>query len=86
MHPHDTIVDLGGVQIGGGRFTVIAGPCAVESREQMLATARAVRAGGGHALRGGAYKPRTSPYSFQGLGTEGLAILQESSRDTGLPP
>ncbi len=85
LHPHESIIDLGGVRIGGGRFAVIAGPCAVESREQMLATARAVRDGGAHALRGGAYKPRTSPYSFQGLGTEGLAILQEASRDTGLP-
>jgi 3-deoxy-7-phosphoheptulonate synthase len=85
MHPHDTIVELGGIQVGGGRFTVIAGPCAVESREQMLATARAVKAGGGHALRGGAYKPRTSPYSFQGLGEEGLRILQDVSRETGLP-
>ena len=85
LHPHESIIDLGGVQVGGGRFTVVAGPCAVESREQMLATARAVRDGGAHVLRGGAYKPRTSPYSFQGLGTEGLAILQEASRDTGLP-
>jgi 3-deoxy-7-phosphoheptulonate synthase len=85
IHPHDTIVTVGGIQIGGGRFTVIAGPCAVESREQMLNTARAVKAAGGHALRGGAYKPRTSPYSFQGLGEEGLRILQEVSRDTGLP-
>ena len=85
MHPHDTIVALGGIQVGGGRFTVIAGPCAVESREQMLATAWAVKAAGGHALRGGAYKPRTSPYSFQGLGEEGLRILQDVSRETGLP-
>ena len=85
MHPHDTIVELGGIQVGGGRFTVIAGPCALESREQMLATARAVKAAGGHALRGGAYKPRTSPYSFQGLGEEGLRILQDVSRETGLP-
>lgn len=85
LHPHESIVDLGGVQVGGGRFTVIAGPCAVESREQMLATARAVRDCGAHLLRGGAYKPRTSPYSFQGLGTQGLAILEEASRDTGLP-
>jgi 3-deoxy-7-phosphoheptulonate synthase len=85
IHPHDTIVDLGGAQVGGGRFTVIAGPCAVESREQLLATARAVKAGGGHALRGGAYKPRTSPYSFQGLGAEGLEILTEVSLETGLP-
>ncbi|HEX7023535.1 MAG TPA: 3-deoxy-7-phosphoheptulonate synthase [Gemmatimonadales bacterium] len=85
MHPHDTIVELAGTQVGGGRFTVIAGPCAVESREQLLATARAVKAGGGHALRGGAYKPRTSPYSFQGLGIEGLELLLEVSRETGLP-
>ncbi len=85
IHPHDSIVDLGGAQIGGGRFTVIAGPCAIETREQLLATARVVKAGGGHALRGGAYKPRTSPYSFQGLGEEGLVILKEVSRETGLP-
>ncbi|HEU5220188.1 MAG TPA: 3-deoxy-7-phosphoheptulonate synthase [Gemmatimonadales bacterium] len=86
IHPHDTMVDLGGgTQVGGGRFTVIAGPCAVETRDQLLATAKAVKAGGGHALRGGAYKPRTSPYSFQGLGEEGLEILHEVSLETGLP-
>ncbi len=85
IHPHDTLVDLGGAQVGGGRFTVIAGPCAVETREQLLATARAVKSGGGHALRGGAYKPRTSPYSFQGLGAEGLAILKDVSLSIGLP-
>src|SRR5262245_22609316 len=85
MHPHDTIVDLAVVQVGGGRFTVIAGPCAVESRQQIMATARAVKAAGGVALRGGAYKPRTSPYSFQGLGTEGLELLHEASQATGLP-
>lgn len=85
IHPHDTIVDLDGVQVGGGRFTVIAGPCAVESHQQMLETAMAVKAAGAHALRGGAYKPRTSPYSFQGLGQEGLAILKEVSREVGLP-
>ena len=85
MHPHDTIVELGGTQVGGGRFTVIAGPCAVESKDQMLATARAVKAAGAHALRGGAYKPRTSPYSFQGLGPEGLDILRDVSAETGLP-
>ncbi len=85
IHPHDTIVDLGGTQVGGGRFTVIAGPCAVESLEQMRATARAVQAGGAHALRGGAYKPRTSPYSFQGLGQEGLAVLKQVAGETGLP-
>jgi 3-deoxy-7-phosphoheptulonate synthase len=85
LHPHDTIVDLGGTRVGGGRFTVIAGPCAVESAEQMRATAAAVKRGGAHALRGGAYKPRTSPYSFQGLGQEGLTILRDVSRETGLP-
>ncbi|PYP43159.1 MAG: 3-deoxy-7-phosphoheptulonate synthase [Gemmatimonadetes bacterium] len=85
IHPHDTIVELGGTRVGGGRFTVIAGPCAVESLEQMRATARAVQAGGAHALRGGAYKPRTSPYSFQGLGQEGLAVLKQVAEETGLP-
>jgi 3-deoxy-7-phosphoheptulonate synthase len=85
MHPHDTIVEIGGVPVGGGRFTVIAGPCAVESLEQMRATAGAVKAGGGHALRGGAYKPRTSPYSFQGLGSGGLEILRTIGKETGLP-
>jgi 3-deoxy-7-phosphoheptulonate synthase len=85
MHPHDTIVELGSTRIGGGHFTVIAGPCAIESRDQMLATARAVKGAGAHALRGGAYKPRTSPYSFQGLGQEGLEILREVSAETGLP-
>jgi 3-deoxy-7-phosphoheptulonate synthase len=85
IHPHDTIVDLGGAQVGGGRFTVIAGPCAVENLQQMQSTGRAVKACGAHALRGGAYKPRTSPYSFQGLGLEGLAILKQVSEETGLP-
>lgn len=85
MHPHDTIVELGSTRVGGGHFTVIAGPCAIESKDQMLATARAVKAAGAHALRGGAYKPRTSPYSFQGLGQEGLEILREVSAETGLP-
>jgi 3-deoxy-7-phosphoheptulonate synthase len=85
MHPHDTIVAVGTTRIGGGRFTVIAGPCAVESRQQMLATAVAVKSAGAHALRGGAYKPRTSPYSFQGLGREGLEILRDVSQQSGLP-
>jgi len=85
LHPEDTVVRLGDVPVGGSVFTVIAGPCAVESREQMTATAEAVKAGGAHALRGGAYKPRSSPYSFQGLGLEGLKILQEVSETTGLP-
>ncbi|NOT08490.1 MAG: 3-deoxy-7-phosphoheptulonate synthase [Gemmatimonadales bacterium] len=85
MHPHDTIVTLGNTQVGGGRFTVIAGPCAVESREQFADTARAVQAAGAHGLRGGAYKPRTSPYSFQGLGVEGLEILKSVSDELGMP-
>ncbi len=85
MHPHDTVVDLAGVPVGGPHFTVIAGPCAVESLEQMRDTARAVKAGGARGLRGGAYKPRTSPYSFQGLGREGLTILRETAEEFGLP-
>ena len=85
MHPHDTIVSLGPVSIGGGRFTVIAGPCSIESRDQMQRTADAVKRSGAAALRGGAYKPRTSPYSFQGLGREGLEILREVADATGLP-
>ncbi len=85
LHPEDTVVDLGGVPVGGELFAVIAGPCAVESRDQMLSTARAVKAAGAHALRGGAYKPRSSPYSFQGLGVEGLEILEAATAETGLP-
>jgi 3-deoxy-7-phosphoheptulonate synthase len=85
MHPHDTIVNLGAVPVGGARFAVIAGPCAVEDREQMERTARAVHQAGAAALRGGAYKPRTSPYSFQGLGREGLAILRDVAWALGMP-
>lgn len=81
IHPHDTIVDLGRAQIGGGHFTVIAGPCAVENRDQMQRTAAAVKQAGALVLRGGAYKPRTSPYSFQGLGREGLEILRDVARE-----
>ncbi len=81
IHPHDTIVDLGRAQIGGGHFTVIAGPCAVESRDQMQRTAGAVKLAGVLVLRGGAYKPRTSPYSFQGLGQEGLEILRDVAHE-----
>lgn len=81
----DTIVDVGGVGIGGKHFTVIAGPCVVEDLETTLEVARAVKAAGARMLRGGAFKPRTSPYSFQGLGEEGLAILKEASEATGLP-
>jgi 3-deoxy-7-phosphoheptulonate synthase len=81
IHPHDTIVDLGRAQIGGGHFTVIAGPCAVENRDQMQRTAAGVKQAGALVLRGGAYKPRTSPYSFQGLGREGLEILRDVARE-----
>lgn len=85
MHPADSVVTVGSLRIGGGGFAVVAGPCAVESRAQMLATALACKQAGAHALRGGAFKPRTSPYSFQGLGLEGLNILQEAGQSTGLP-
>jgi 3-deoxy-7-phosphoheptulonate synthase len=84
VKPEDTVVRVAGVPVGGEELVVAAGPCAVESREQMLATARAVRAAGARLLRGGAYKPRTSPYSFQGLGLEGLKILAEARAETGL--
>ena len=80
-----TIVDVGGKKIGAGNVVVIAGPCSVESREQLLETARAVKASGADMLRGGAYKPRTSPYDFQGLGVEALRFLREASIETGLP-
>lgn len=85
MHPGDTVVRMGKQPIGGGGFAVIAGPCAVESREQLRATGAAVQAAGAHGLRGGAFKPRTSPYSFQGLGREGLEILREVGDELGLP-
>ncbi len=83
--PQGTIVRVGGVEIGGETVVVIAGPCAVESREQLFRTAEAVLRFGGHILRGGAFKPRTSPYSFQGLGKEGLEILAEARERFGLP-
>ncbi|MFQ5631823.1 MAG: 3-deoxy-7-phosphoheptulonate synthase [bacterium] len=83
--PEGTIPDIQGVQIGGSEVVVIAGPCAVESREQLLATARAVQSGGARILRGGAYKPRTSPYSFRGLKEEGLQLLALAREETGLP-
>nr|WP_290668062.1 3-deoxy-7-phosphoheptulonate synthase [Ardenticatena sp.] len=81
----DTIIDIDGVKIGGDAVVVMAGPCSVESREQILETARAVKAAGATILRGGAFKPRTSPYSFQGLGEEGLKYLAEAREETGLP-
>jgi 3-deoxy-7-phosphoheptulonate synthase len=80
----DTVVDVGGVAIGGGRLVVMAGPCSVESKEQILEAARAVKAAGATILRGGAYKPRTSPYEFQGLAEEGLKLLALAREETGL--
>ena len=85
VHPDDTVVKIDGVPVGGKRFMVIAGPCAVENREQLLATAKAVKEAGAHCLRGGPYKPRSSPYSFQGLGVKGLRILHDATQITGLP-
>ena len=85
VKPQRSIVYVGGVPIGGDTVVVIAGPCSVESREQLLSTANAVKKAGATLLRGGAYKPRTSPYDFQGLGVEALKILREASEETGLP-
>ena len=85
-HPEDTVIDLGnGSTVGGKKLAVIAGPCSVESEEQIVAVARAVKASGAAALRGGAFKPRTSPYAFQGMGTPGLDLLLEAKAETGLP-
>lgn len=81
----DTIIDVDGVKIGGGNFTVMAGPCSVESEDQLMQTAEAVKNAGAQILRGGAFKPRTTPYSFQGLGEEGLKLLQKAKKRFGLP-
>ena len=85
FHPEDTIIDVDGVKIGGGNTCVIAGPCSVESEEQLMTIAKAVKASGANMLRGGAYKPRTSPYSFQGMEEEGLKLLKKAKELTGLP-
>lgn len=85
MKPEPTVVRVGDVEVGGEGFVVIAGPCAVENERQTLTAAREVRAAGAQMLRGGAFKPRTSPYSFQGLGRPGLEILQRAGKETGLP-
>ncbi len=85
MKPDDTVVTVSGIRIGEQRPVVIAGPCSVETREQTIETAKRVKAGGAHLLRGGAFKPRTSPYAFQGLGEKGLDILAEARDITGLP-
>ena len=89
FHPDDTVVVVGSgdnrVKIGGGNFAIMAGPCSVESEEQILTVARAVKASGANILRGGAFKPRTSPYDFQGLRAEGLQLLLKAREATGLP-
>jgi 3-deoxy-7-phosphoheptulonate synthase len=84
-NPEGTVLDINGVQIGGSEVVVMAGPCSVESRDQLLSTATAVKASGARILRGGAFKPRTSPYSFRGLREEGLVLLAEAREETGLP-
>ena len=85
FHPDDTLIDVNGVKIGGGNFVMIAGPCSVESEEQIVAVAKAVKASGANILRGGAFKPRTSPYDFQGLKATGLELLKIARQETGLP-
>ena len=85
FHPKDTIVEVGNVKIGGGYFAMIAGPCSVESQEQIIEVATAVKASGADILRGGAFKPRTSPYAFQGMKDEGIRLLLEAKAATGLP-
>ncbi len=84
VKPEDTVIDVGGALLGGPAIAVMAGPCSVESREQILTTAHAVKAAGARFLRGGAFKPRTSPYEFQGLGEQGLKLLAEAREQTGL--
>ncbi|MDD9994829.1 MAG: 3-deoxy-7-phosphoheptulonate synthase [Dehalococcoidia bacterium] len=87
FHPEDTVIAIGGgnAKVGGGEFCVFAGPCAIESEEQVIATARAVKAAGAKVLRGGAFKPRTSPYSFRGMGEDGLKLMDTARSETGLP-
>ena len=85
FHPEDTVIDAGGVKIGGGNFAIIAGPCSIESEEQIIEAAKAVKEAGANLLRGGAFKPRTSPYDFQGLRADGLKLLLEAKKETGLP-
>lgn len=85
FHPTDTVVEIGSVKIGGGHFSMIAGPCSVESEEQIVAVAQSVKEAGATILRGGAFKPRTSPYDFQGMGAEGLRLLKTAREVSGLP-
>ncbi len=85
FHPADSVIDCGGVKLGGGIFQIIAGPCSVESEEQIIGIAKSVKEAGATLLRGGAFKPRTSPYAFQGLHGEGIRLLLEAKQETGLP-
>ena len=85
FHPDDTVIEVGGAKIGGGNLTLIAGPCSVESEEQIIGIAEAVKKSGATILRGGAFKPRSSPYSFQGLHEDGIKLLLEAKKATGLP-
>ena len=85
FHPEDSVIDVAGVKIGGNHLAMIAGPCSVESEEQVIEIAKAAKAAGANLLRGGAFKPRTSPYAFQGMGSEGLDILVAAKKATGLP-
>ncbi|MDM8195763.1 3-deoxy-7-phosphoheptulonate synthase [Massilimicrobiota timonensis] len=85
FHPEDSIIDVAGVKVGGDHLALIAGPCSVESKEQVIMIAKAAKAAGANMLRGGAFKPRTSPYAFQGMGTAGLDILLAAKEETGLP-
>ena len=85
FHPLDTVIKVGDAVIGNGSLTLIAGPCSVESEEQIISVARDVKASGAKILRGGAFKPRTSPYAFQGMREEGIKLLLEAKKDTGLP-
>ena len=85
FHPRDTIVEIGNIRIGGGYFAMIAGPCSVESEEQIVEVAKAVKASGAHLLRGGAFKPRTSPYAFQGMKEAGIQLLLKAKEETGMP-
>ena len=85
FHPEDSVIDVGGVKVGGGAFPIIAGPCSVECEEQIITIAKKIKELGADMLRGGAFKPRTSPYSFQGLHEEGIRLLLEAKEETGLP-
>ena len=85
FHPNDTVIDVSGVKIGGGNFVMMAGPCSVESEEQIIEVAKAVKASGANILRGGAFKPRTSPYAFQGMQGKGIDLLLQAKAETGLP-